>query len=79
MQNCGNRNGGMGHEFALKLLLVGIYVLNHPKSIKYILYFKTVSITNRYSMCPLLPSNRKVKTLQIVYFFTIAWLLGNKD
>ena len=34
MQNCGIRNGGMGHEFALKLLLVGIKVLNYPKIIK---------------------------------------------
>ena len=31
MQNCGIRNGGMGHEFALELLLIGILVLNHPK------------------------------------------------
>ena len=60
MENCGIRNGGMGHEFALELLLVGIKVLNHPKIIKYILYFKTVSLTNMYSMCPLLPSNRKI-------------------
>ena len=62
MQNCGIRNGGMGLEFDLKLLLVGIQVLYHPKSIKYILYLKIVSFTNMYSMCPLLPSNRKIKT-----------------
>ena len=60
MQNCGIRNGGMGHRFALELLLVGKYVLNHPKNIKYILYFKTVSLTKMYSTCPLLPSNRKI-------------------
>ena len=30
MQNCGIRKGGMGHEFAIELLLVGIIVLNHP-------------------------------------------------
>ena len=60
MQNCGIRNGGMGHEFALKLLLVGIQVLNCPNIFKYTLYFKTVSLTNMYSMCPLLPSNRKI-------------------
>ena len=24
MQNCGSRSGGIGHEFALELLLVGI-------------------------------------------------------
>ena len=60
MQNCGIRNGGMDHEFALKLLLVGIQVLNYLKSIKYILYFKTVLLTNMYSMSPLLPSNRKL-------------------
>ena len=59
---CVIRNGGMGHEFALELLLVGIKVLNHPKIIKYILYFKTVSLTNMYSMCPLLLSNRKMYT-----------------
>ena len=34
----------MDLELALKFLLVGIKVLNYPKSIKYILYFKTVSL-----------------------------------
>ena len=33
----------MGHELALNFLLVGIKVLNHPKTIEYILHFKTVS------------------------------------
>ena len=33
MQNCGIRKGGMGQEFAIELLLVGINVLNHPKII----------------------------------------------
>ena len=60
MHYCGIRNGGMGHEFALELILVGIKVLNHPKLIEYILYFKTVSLKNMYHMCPLLPSNRKI-------------------
>ena len=60
MQNCGIRNGDMGHDIALELLLVGISVLNHTKVIKYILYFQTASLTNMYSMCPLLPSNRKI-------------------
>ena len=60
MQNCGFRDGGMGHEFALELFLVGIQGLNHPITIKYILYFKTVSLINTYSLCPLLPSNRKI-------------------
>ena len=60
MQNCGIRNGGMSHEFALELLFFGIGVLNHPKIIKYILYFKKVSVTNMYYMWPLLPSNRKI-------------------
>ena len=50
----------MGHELALKLLLVGIKVLNHPKIIKYILYFKTVSFHNMYQMCILLLSNSKI-------------------
>ena len=44
MQNCGISKGVMGHEFSLKLLLVGIKVLNHPKIIKYILYFKTIAL-----------------------------------
>ena len=52
----------MGHELALKLLLVGIKVLNQSKIIKYILYFKTVSFHNMYLMCPLLPSNSKIQT-----------------
>ena len=60
IQNCGIRNGGMGHEFALELFLVGIKVLNHPKILKYILYYKTVSLKIMYQMCPLLPSNRKI-------------------
>ena len=30
------------------ILLAGIYVLNHPKIIEYILYFKTVSLKNLY-------------------------------
>ena len=30
MQTCGIRNGGRGHELALKLSLVGITVLNYP-------------------------------------------------
>ena len=50
----------MGHELALKLLLVGIKNLNHPKIIKYILFFKTVSFHNMYQMRPLLPSNSKI-------------------
>ena len=37
---------GMGHELALLFMLVGIKVLNYPKSIKYILYFKTLSLKN---------------------------------
>ena len=49
----------MGLELALKFLLVGIKHLNNPKSIKYILYFKTVSL-KMYQMCPLLPSKSKV-------------------
>ena len=60
MKNCSFGNRGMSHELALKLLLVGIKVLNHPKNIKYILYFKTVSFHNMYQMCPLLPSNSKI-------------------
>ena len=79
MQNCGIRNGGMGHEFALKLLFASILVLNYPKTIEYILFFKTVSLKNMYHICPLLPSNRKILTLQIFQFPTIAWLLGNRD
>ena len=43
----------MGHELALKFLLVGIKVLNYPKSIKYILYFNTVSLKSMYQMCRL--------------------------
>ena len=39
----------MGHELGLKFLLVGIKVLNHPKIIKYILYFKTVSLKKHVS------------------------------
>ena len=60
MQNREIRNGGMGHEFALKSLLAGIEVLNRPKIIEYILYmyFKTVSLKNMYHMWPLLPSYR---------------------
>ena len=34
----------MGHELALKFLLVSIKVLNYPKTIQYILYFETVSL-----------------------------------
>ena len=60
MQNCGIRKGGLGHEYALELQLVDIYVLNHPKIIKYILYFKTVSLKTMYTMSPLLFSNRKI-------------------
>ena len=60
MQNLGIRKGGMGHEFALELLLVGIKVFNHPKIIRYILYFKTVLFKTIYTMCPMLPSNRKI-------------------
>ena len=37
----------MGHELALKVLLVGIKVLNRTKIIKYILYFKTVSFKKK--------------------------------
>ena len=40
MQTCGIRNGGRGHEMALKLSTVGIKVLNHPYIIIYTLYFK---------------------------------------
>ena len=50
----------MGHELALKFLLVDIKVLNRPKIINYILYFKTVLLKNIYQMCPLLPSNSKI-------------------
>ena len=50
----------MGHELALELLLVGLKVLNYPKIIKYILYFKTVSLKTMFTMCPLLPSQRKL-------------------
>ena len=39
----------MGHELALKYLLVGIKVLNHPKIIEYILYFKTASLKKHVS------------------------------
>ena len=28
------KKGGMGHEFALELFLVGIKVFNHPKIIR---------------------------------------------
>ena len=55
-----NQKWGMDREFALKLFLVGINVLIHPKIIKYILYFRTVSLRIMYHMCPLLPSNRKI-------------------
>ena len=58
MHNCGIRNGGMGHEFALDFFLVVIKVLSHPKLIEYVLYCKTVSLKIMYHMCPLLPSNR---------------------
>ena len=51
---------GYGHDFALKLLMIGIKVLNRNKIIKYILYFKSVSLKTMYTMCPLLPSNRKI-------------------
>ena len=44
MQNCVIRNGGRGHELALKLSLVGIKLLNSPLIIKYILYLKTISL-----------------------------------
>ena len=50
----------MGHEFALKLMLVGIKVLNHPKIIKHIQYLKTVSLKNMYPMCPMLPRYSKI-------------------
>ena len=43
----------MGDELALNFLLVGIKVLNYPKSIKYILYFKTVSLKKHVSNVPL--------------------------
>ena len=56
MHNCEIRKGGMGHEFALELLLVGIKVLNLHQIIKYILYFKTESLKTMYTMCPLLSS-----------------------
>ena len=51
MKNCGIRNRYMGHEFALKLLLVGIKDFNHPKIIKYILYFKTVYFNKTCIKC----------------------------
>ena len=44
----------MGHELALKFLLVDIKVLNHPIIIRYILYLNTVALKNMYQMCPLL-------------------------
>ena len=47
----------MVHELALNFLLVGLKVLNYPKSIKYILYIKIVSLKSMYQMCPLLRSN----------------------
>ena len=39
----------MGHELALDFLLVGIKVLNRTKIIKYILFFKTVSVKKHVS------------------------------
>ena len=50
----------MGHELALKFLLVGIKVLNHPKIIKNILYFKTVSLKEHVSNVSLVASNSKI-------------------
>ena len=40
----------MGHELALKCVLVGIKVLNYPKNIEYILYFNAVSLKSMYQM-----------------------------
>ena len=59
MQKGGIRNGGMGLELALELSLVGIKVLNHPKIITYVIYFKTVALKNIYQMCTMLPSNKQ--------------------
>ena len=49
MPNCGIRNGGMCNELAHKLSSVGIKGLNHHTIIKYILYFKTVSLKKHVS------------------------------
>ena len=51
MQNCGIRNGGLGHELALKILSAGIKVLNYPKIIKDILYFKMISLKKAHIKC----------------------------
>ena len=50
----------MGHELALKFLLVGIKVLDHPKIIKYNIYFKMVSFKSTYQTYQLLPNNSKI-------------------
>ena len=70
MLTCSIRNGGRGHEFALKLWTVGIKVLNHPWIIKYILYFKT-SLKKHVSKKNIEYTNTPIST--------IAWLLGNRD
>ena len=53
VQNCGIRNEGWGHKFALKLSLVDIQVLNHPYIIKYIRCFQTISLNKHVSDVPL--------------------------
>ena len=53
MQTCGIRNGGRGHEMALKLSTVGIKVLNHPYIIIYTLYFKNHLLKKHVSNVPL--------------------------
>ena len=64
MQYCGIRNGGWGHELALKLSLVGIKVSNYPLIIKYILYFEISLKKSTYQMYPLLPSNRRIQNIK---------------
>ena len=76
MQNSGIRNEDMDHELALKLPLVSIQILNHPKIIKYILYFKIIPLKSTYRRFPSLLSSRRL-TLQIVQVSTIVWLLDN--
>ena len=62
MQNCVIRNDGRDHELALKLSLVGIKVVT-PLKLLNILF-----ILKHYQMCPLLPSNRKIESIQISPF-----------
>ena len=77
MQTCGIRNGGRGHESTLKLSLVGIKVLNHPCIIKYILYFKTITLKKHVSDVLLVAQQQKNREYTNSQISTIAWLLGN--